>query len=158
MAFTFRTPGPADLPALSALCLRSKGHWGYDAAFLAACRAELTLTEADLATTALLMAESGSTPAGLVQLSRGADPASLEKLFVDPPFIGSGLGRRLFEWAVAEARAQGAAALAIEADPGAAPFYAAMGARETGTVPSGSIPGRHLPLMRLDLPARGKPL
>ena len=36
--------GPDEAAALSGLALRSKGYWGYDAAFLDACRAELTLT------------------------------------------------------------------------------------------------------------------
>ena len=31
----------ADLPALTALCLAAKAHWGYDAAFMAACEQEL---------------------------------------------------------------------------------------------------------------------
>jgi hypothetical protein len=37
-----------DLDGLAALALRPKGHRGYDADFLEACRAELTLTPADL--------------------------------------------------------------------------------------------------------------
>jgi hypothetical protein len=41
--------------------------------------------------------------------------------------------------------------LDIEADPFAAGFYERMGARRIGTVASGVIPGRWLPLYRLDL-------
>lgn len=141
----------SELPALSELCLRSKAHWGYDAAFIAACRPELTLTPDDLTQSLTLVAEIGGQCAGLVQLSRSAAPAELLKLFVDPPFIGTGLGGQLFRRAVAEARAQGADAMEIEADPGARAFYEAMGARRIGWVPSGAIPGRRLPLMRLDL-------
>ncbi|WP_235857742.1 GNAT family N-acetyltransferase [Marimonas lutisalis] len=151
MPVTLRTPMPADLAALSALCLRSKGHWGYDAAFLAACRDELTLTPDDLATTALIMAETAGTPVGLAQVDLRADPAELLKLFVDPPRIGTGLGRRLFDWSAQTARARGARALRIEADPGALPFYRAMGARCVGDAPSGSIRGRRLPLLMLTL-------
>ena len=91
-------------------------------------------------------------PAGLVQVTRERDPADLLKLFVDPPFIGRGLGRCLFDWACACARVQGARALTIESDPDALPFYLAMGARRTGWAPSGSIPGRRLPLLELRLP------
>ena len=29
---------------LTALCMRSKAHWGYDAAFMHACREELRMT------------------------------------------------------------------------------------------------------------------
>jgi hypothetical protein len=35
----------------------------------------------------------------------------------------------------------------LEADPGAEPFYLAMGARRCGSVRSGSIPGRLLPVL-----------
>ena len=34
---------PAEAGEISAMALRSKGHWGYDAAFLEACRADLTI-------------------------------------------------------------------------------------------------------------------
>lgn len=142
-----RRPANRDLPALSALCLRSKAWWGYDAAFMDACRGELTLTAGELATSDLIMAEIRGQAAGLAQVTRGANPADLLKLFVDPPFIGTGLGRLLFDWAAGTARAQGADALTIEADPGARPFYERMGARLVGEAPSGSIPGRMLPLL-----------
>lgn len=138
--FVLARPRASDLPALSALCLRSKGYWDYDAAFLDACRNELTLHPDQIASTVLGMATRGGVPSGLVQISLGADPADLLKLFVDPPLIGHGLGRRLFDRAVAQARAQGAAA-----------FYAAMSARPVGTAASGSIPGRRLPLLVMDL-------
>ena len=35
----------------------------------------------------------------------------------------------------------------LEADPGAEPLYLAMGARRCGSVRSGSIPGRLLPVL-----------
>ena len=49
------------------------------------------------------------------------------------------------------AREAGATALVIGADPRAAGFYRRMGAVEAGVVPSGSIPGRMLPLLKLRL-------
>jgi hypothetical protein len=39
----------------------------------------------------------------------------------------------------------------IEADPHAEAFYLGRGARCVGTAPSGSIPGRMLPLLEIDL-------
>ncbi|WP_067619878.1 hypothetical protein [Alicyclobacillus acidiphilus] len=38
--------------------------------------------------------------------------------------------------------------LTIRPDPNAEPFYLAMGAQRVGEVPSGSIPGRMLPLLQ----------
>jgi len=144
-------PTSVDLPALSALCLRSKGHWGYSSDFLDACRTELTLTKRDLTETEMLIAKHDDKYTGLVQVTRDQDPASLLRLFVDPPFIGTGLGRTLFDWAIAKARSQGREAIMIDADPNAASFYTAMGADLIGEIPSGSIPGRVLPLLRFTL-------
>ena len=46
--------------------------------------------------------------------------------------------------------------LTLNADPSAVPFYEHVGARIVGTSPSGSIPGRELPRMRIDI-AQGVP-
>ena len=146
-----RPATPADLPALSALSIRSKAHWGYDAAFMAACRADLTLTEDDLVTRHVQLAERDGTALGTVSVSRCHDPAELSALFVDPPCLGTGLGRQLFDWAVGEARRQNARALRLDSDPHAEAFYLAMGMSRIGQSPSGSIPGRVLPLLEMRL-------
>ncbi|MFQ6549608.1 GNAT family N-acetyltransferase [Aestuariibius sp. 2305UL40-4] len=145
---TLRAARPSDLAALTDLCLRSKAHWGYDDAFMTACRDELTVTEADLPGITLL--ENGASPIAMVQLTLDGDTADLARLYVAPEAMGQGAGRRLLDHAITQARRSGAHTLTIEADPNAAPFYERLGARQTGEVPSGSIPGRKLP--RLELP------
>jgi GNAT superfamily N-acetyltransferase len=141
-----RPARPGEQPALTELCLRSKAYWGYDAAFMAACRAELTLGE-DL--DRVIVAEDEGQMLGLAELS--PDGGELEKLFVAPEAMGRGLGRQLLDWCAREAAGRGVASLVIESDPGAADFYRRMGAVDDGVVPSGSIPGRVLPRLRLDL-------
>lgn len=145
------TPQVEDLESLSALCLRSKAHWGYDAAFMAACVTELTLTVDDLEAGGLAMARVEGKPAGVVQVMVEKDEAELYKLFIDPGYMGRGLGARLMAWAKDEARARGASRMIIAADPDAVPFYRHMGAVPAGEVPSESIAGRMLPLLVLDL-------
>ena len=140
-----------DLAALSDLCLRSKAHWGYDAVFLAACRAELTLTPRDLEESSVGVIHGTTGPIAIAQVSVDGSEAEIDKLFVDPAAMGRGLGRILFDWIARTARANGATRLRIEADPDAKPFYERMGATITGTAPSGSIPGRALPRLTLDL-------
>ena len=140
-----------ELSSLSALCLRSKAHWGYDEAFITACRAELTLHPDDLQTTSLQVAERDAAVAGLAQVKVTGLDADLLKLFVEPALLGSGIGRLLFEWATAKARDLGATRMTIDADPGAAPFYERMGAHHVGFAPSGSFPGRMLPRMLIQL-------
>ncbi len=78
----------------------------------------------------------------------------LEALFVDPPFIGTGVGAALFlAFRVAAVHA-GFSLVRIEADPNAVGFYEHQGAVIVGETPSGSIPGRMLPLLELDLSVR----
>jgi len=148
-----------ELSSLSALCLRSKAHWGYDEAFITACRAELTLHPDELDTTSLRVAERDAAVAGLAQVKVVGPDAELLKLFIEPALLGSGIGRLLFEWATAKARDLGATRMTIDADPGAAPFYERMGAHHAGFAPSESIPGRMLPrmLMQLGRPERAQP-
>ena len=142
---------PNELSHLDGLCLRSKAVWGYDEAFMAACRAELTLHPDELRTTQLQVAERDATAVGLAQLKVTGGDAGLMKLFVEPTLLGSGIGRLLFAWATERARSLGAVRMTIEADPGAVPFYQRMGARQTGLAPSQSIPGRMLPLLHMEL-------
>jgi GNAT superfamily N-acetyltransferase len=140
-----------ELSGLSGLCLRSKAVWGYDEAFMTACRIELTLHPDELRTTSLQVAERDATVVGLAQVKVIGADADLLKLFVEPALLGAGIGRLLFEWATAKARDLGAVRMIIEADPGAAPFYERMGARYAGFAPSQSIPGRRLPRMLVEL-------
>lgn len=145
-----RPARPEECAALSELCLRSKGWWGYDAAFLEACRDELTIRPPDLGNL-LRVAECDGKLAGLGQIAHDGEDWQVEKLFVDPPFIGAGVGEALMRWLIDEATARGATRLVIEADPGAAPFYRRFGAVDAGLAPSASIPGRSLPRLVLEL-------
>ena len=138
---------------LSELALRSKGYWGYDTDFLEACRAELTLVPKDLTRLTVRVAErSDGSVAGFYALGRLDERAGeVWFFFVDPAFIGTGVGRRLFEDLFAAARSAGMCSLKIDADPGAAPFYERMGAVRVGQTPSNSIPGRMLPTYEVAL-------
>lgn len=145
--------GRADEAALlSDLALRSKGHWGYDAAFLDACRAELTLSP-EQASQAVVAVHRDAV-VGFHLLERETDPevadtGRLGMLFVEPATIGSGVGRLLLDDAVRRARDRGWQRLVLDADPGAEGFYLRMGARHVGEVPSGSVAGRTLAVLEL---------
>lgn len=144
-----------ELPLLGDLCLRSKAVWGYDAAFLDACRRELAITPEQLSRTHIQVAELGGDAIGVGQVAVEGEVAELVKLFVDPYRLGIGCGRLLFDWAVSVARAAGAVRLIIDSDPDAVPFYVRMGAQPAGLVPSGSIRGRMLPRLEIALAPRG---
>jgi len=134
--------------SLTALCVRSKAHWGYDEAFMRLSQASLTVSEAEIVERRVLVAERQGLVFGVARVEPDGE---LGLLFVDPRTINRGVGRALFEAAVALARRLGAKRMAILADPNAAPFYERMGARLVSQAPSDAIPGRMLPLYEYDL-------
>ena len=140
---------------LTALCVRSKAHWGYDAAFMKLSAAALAVSEDDIAAGRVLVAvDDAGRVIGTACVHPDGDTANLDALFIDPPAIGSGAGRALFEAAVALARRQGARRMTILADPNAAAFYERLGARYLRNAPSDAIPGRTLPFYEYDLLSR----
>lgn len=153
MADTFiRKAAEHEVDALSALAFRSKAHWGYSSAFMEACRAELTYRRDDLQTRDVYVLETGSQIVGFYVLKQhSGDRVELEALFVEPAWIGQGMGRRLIDHAKALARQLGAGVMIIESDPNAAAFYIRAGGRQTGHQPSGSIAGRVLPMFEIIL-------
>ena len=134
--------------ALTALCVRSKAHWGYDADFMRRSRASLTVSDADIAAGGVLVAERARL---LLGVARVEPDGELGLMFVDPEALNRGVGRALFDAAAALARRLGARRMPILADPNAAAFYERMGAKLVGRTPSDAIPGRTLPLYQYDL-------
>jgi len=151
MQLLIRAAEVGELPALGELCLRSKAVWGYDAEFMEACRSELSFAPADLVSSKIAVAACGDSVLGVAQVRVTGRDADLAKLFVEPAALRGGVGRALFAWATDAAREMGAQRMVIEADPDAAPFYRHLGAHDAGLAPSGSIPGRMLPRLTLDL-------
>lgn len=149
---TIRPARPDEGPLLTTIAHAAKRHWGYPEAWMAAWREALTISAEVLARQRVFVDEEDGVVRGFCGLLPAGDRWSLEHLWVVPEWIGSGAGRRLFEHAAAIARAGGAAALEIEADPHAEPFYRHMGARRIGEVPA-DVAGerRVLPLLVLAL-------
>ncbi len=73
----------------------------------------------------------------------------LADLFVDPPAIGTGVGRVLLADAVVHARARGWDTLDFDADPYAEALYQHFGAVRIGLAASSVTPGRYLPRIPL---------
>ena len=83
--------------------------------------------------------------------SERPDTVDLDKLFVEPHRIRTGVGRALLGHAITEARRRRAKRLTILSDPYAAGFYERNGARLIGEAPSDAIPCRLLPLYEIKL-------
>jgi GNAT superfamily N-acetyltransferase len=95
VTIAIRAATPGECEALSDLALRSKAHWGYDADFLAACRAELTVEPADVRRLRVSLADESGDVVGFYALGGGAPEGELTFLFVEPGRIGAGVGRML---------------------------------------------------------------
>ena len=151
MPLIIRAPTPNELSDLSDLCFRSKAVWGYDERFMEACRGELSFEPRDLELTPIAVAERNGKPIGVAQIKVVDGEADLLKLIVEPSALRSGVGKALLVWAIEVAKELGATRLTIDADPDAAPFYRRMGAYDVGQAPSGSVPGRLLPKLVMNL-------
>ncbi|MGW4896356.1 GNAT family N-acetyltransferase [Kitasatospora sp. NPDC004240] len=146
-----RPARPDEAAELTDVALRSKAYWGYDEAFMAACRDELTLDAGLIEERRTTVAERDGRVLGFVTLVGAPPEGALGMLFVEPAAIGHGVGRLLVGHVRATAAALGFTRLTIDSDPNAEPFYLAMGATRIGVTPSESIPGRELPLLALDV-------
>jgi len=152
--FHCRKADLADIDALTELCLRSKQSNGYDVAFMAACAEELRVQESWILKDDFWVAEAASGDlAGCIRLENGSEAGSAElsTCFVAPEFQGQGVGHLLFEALLSRVREQNLTRVSLDADPNAEDFYARLGFRTIGRAPSGSIPGRFLPRMELEL-------
>ena len=139
---------------LSDLALRSKAHWGYSAAFLDACRAELSYSQRQIEddSTEFVIAMAGDAVAGFYALKQlTAIEFELEALFVEPDYIGQGFGRALLDHAKRAVVRNGGRCIVIQGDPHAENFYRAAGGTPAGHRNSESIPGRRLPVLSIDL-------
>ena len=149
---SIREAQPNEASALSELAFRSKAHWGYSPAFMEACRDELTIKPSQLGTEnyQCFVAVDGDLILGYYSLEDQTQGVyELDALFVDPPYIGAGVGRSLIQHALQNLAERGAMRLIIQGDPHAVSFYEAAGAEQIGTRPSGSMPGRDLPLFEI---------
>jgi GNAT superfamily N-acetyltransferase len=145
---TIRPARAGEAPILTALCIRSKAHWGYDSAFMKAAAPLLRIGEGEIAAGGVLLALQDVEPCGVAAIARLRRPHwwELSHLFVAPERFGCGIGRALFDAAVTLAAARGASHVSILSDPNAAAFYEKLGAGRCGQAPSGVIRGRMLPL------------
>lgn len=140
---------------LTGVALASKAAWGYDAAFMAACRAELTVDPDSIRRDPTFVVEAGGEVLGFYQLRIRGALADVHMIFVAPGTLRAGLGRRLWAHLEDTARAAGVRRLEVDSDPHAEGFYRAMGMRRIGEAPSGSIPGRMLPHLAKELAGGG---
>lgn len=150
-AIIIRRARPDEADDLTAIALRAKASWGYSEAFMAACRAELTIAPSRVQQGGIWVAESDGRLAGFVAGIFRETEACVDALFVDTPHRGRGVGQALMRTFLDACRARGVSLIDVDADPNAEAIYRRWGFETIGQAPSGSIPGRLLPRMQLRL-------
>jgi len=148
-AALIRRARPDEAASLRELAHRSKAHWPYSREFLTRVQPLLRLEGFDIVAHDVWVLEEADQAVGWHRVVMHGPVAELEDLWLEPRWIGTGQGRRLFEHAAAIARSHGAAAMEWDAEPFAEGFYAAMGGVEVGRTASAVEEGRTLPRMRL---------
>lgn len=144
-----------DAGILTEVAVAAKGHWGYPAHWMAEWRTHFTVVPSYVVDSEVYTAVDPSGELiGWYGLVGNGRRLLLDELWVRPDHIGSGIGRALFNHALARAAALGAEEIELESDPNAAGFYERMGARQVGQRPAAPIDGveRYLPKFVMPVP------
>ncbi len=125
----FRRAEPHEAAELEELQSRSASHWNYPDGYFDWAGDAPRISESYVRENTVLVLVDGDRTLGFYGFTEGDEGLLLDKMFLDVDQIGRGLGRVLWEHAVQTARELGVSEFVIGADPNAAPFYEAMGAR-----------------------------
>src|SRR5262245_9557734 len=134
---------------LKEIAIAAKGFWGYDPAQVREWADRGDFSPERLRELAVFVAECDGRAIAWASLIPRGEVSWLEDLWVEPDWIGGGIGSRLFRHAAEHARRTGARALEWEAEPNALGFYEKMGGRHVRD--SVSEWGRTLSVMSVDL-------
>ena len=141
---------PEEADALSQIALSAKAYWGYPEGCMEIWTPLFTITPEFISSADVRTSEANSELAGFYALIFVKQRASLEHLWILPAYIGQGIGRALFEHALARCREMQCQGLEIVSELNAQGFYERMGAKKVG-VSIGEVNGdlRSLPVMEI---------
>lgn len=137
---------------LTNIAISAKQSNGYSDSFMDACREELTISAKDMACGEYWVAEADAIR-GFVCLKdlSGQQHGEIHSFFIAPAWQRKGIGRLLWQKILERSKAKSVHTLFLDSDPAAVPFYKLLGFSVIGEVPSGSIAGRTIPRMSLEI-------
>ncbi len=144
-----RGPEANETERLREIAIAAKGHWGYDPERVESWASESVTGEA-LRLKEVYVAEVGGRAIAWAGLVPRRDVCWLDDLWVDPEWMGAGVGTTLFRHAADRARDLGGTRIEWEAEPNALGFYERMGGRYLRDSEPSEW-GRVLPVMGVDL-------
>jgi GNAT superfamily N-acetyltransferase len=107
----------------------AKGHWGYDPDVVRRWAAAGDFSPEGLREKEVLVAEADGRAIAWAALMPRGEVVWLDDMWVEPPWIGKGIGSLLFRRSVERARGLGARTMEWEAEPNAVGFYEKLGGR-----------------------------
>lgn len=135
MTVTVQRATPQHAVRLTQIAHAAKSYWGYPSQWIELWRNQLTITPKFVQDNEVYAAiDADNVVLGFYAIGGEGEKRTLEHLWVQPSSFGAGVGRQLFEHAMARARELGAHVVEIESDPHAEGFYQRMGAETIGEV------------------------
>jgi GNAT superfamily N-acetyltransferase len=131
---------------LSDLAIASKSYWGYDHSYLEVAQKHIKVTAKDIQEDLVCVIENNDNILGFYHF-RYIEP-ELVWLFVDPKYIGQGIGRLLWDHLLQSNIKNKINEFFIKSDPNAEAFYLKQGALRIGTKPSTVDKAMKLPVLK----------
>jgi len=148
---SIRAARPDEGERLRQIAIDAKGHWGYDRDWIRSWAAQGDFSAEAMLGKPVLVAEAAGCAVGFAALIPQGAAAVLDDLWVEPAWIGRGVGRKLFDACASRARELGAERMEWEAEPNAVGFYEKLGGRYLRDSEP-TVWGRIVPVMGIDLP------
>lgn len=144
---------------LTRITFASKGYWGYPREYFAIWKHELTISPEYIEKNAVYVYEMDTTVAGyysIVEFPEDIDVSGinlpkgswLEHMFIEPRYIGKGIGSAMFRHLRNRCEEMGIGELGILSDPHSRGFYEKMGCQYVRDFPS-TIKDRTTPYLIL---------
>jgi GNAT superfamily N-acetyltransferase len=129
MDVAIRSVAPEEGERLREIAMAAKAHWGYDLDRVREWAAIGDFTAAGLRQKDFYVAAVEGRAVGWAAAIDRGEVWWLDDLWIEPDWMGYGIGSQLFRYALERGRRAGAARMEWEAEPNALGFYKKMGGR-----------------------------
>ena len=161
MQIYIRKAAPSDAQILTRISFAAKRVWKYPEEYFSIWKNELTITPEYIEKNMVVAAVIGNAVIGYYSVVHNDRDRTfgnvfveqgdwMEHLFIDPPFIGKGIGRELTDDMKSRCRLGGISELFVFVDPNAEGFYRKIGAQFLRRSQS-NIPNREIPVYVIHL-------
>lgn len=141
-----------DLAKINEIMRSSKAHWGYNQSFMDEFMDRFCVTENCIKELKIYCVYIDDEMRGFYGFKKNEDGQDeLDLLFLEPSYIGKGLGWQLWKLCLDTAIELKIREFIIFADPNAEEYYLKMGCVRTGTTPSPMSLDRYIPILRYRL-------